>query len=493
MLVALDQGTTSTRAMVFDAANLAPLFTSQREFTQYYPQDGWVEHDAEEIWQDTCTALNEARDWVGANGGKVLALGITNQRETVVVWDRATGKPLHRAIVWQDRRTAARCEQLKAEGVQAWVNGKTGLLLDPYFSATKLAWLLDLTDLRERAAKGEVVAGTIDTFLLWRLTAGKVFATDVTNASRTQLCALASMDWDEELLSLHNIPRECLPAIKDCAADYGSTDLFGGSVPIGSVIGDQQAAAVGQACLAKGEAKSTYGTGSFVIVQGADKPLVPGNGLLGTVGYRVGAQKAYAMEGSIFVAGAAVNWLRDKMGLLEDPRESERMARAVRSTGGVYLVPAFTGMGAPHWQPAARASLVGMTLDTGRNEVVRATLEAVAYSTATLLVALAAEDVALTKLNIDGGMAKNDWFAQFLADITELKVSRPKCTESSATGAAFLAGLQVGKYANLGDINSLRQEDSGFLPAMNDTTRTSLLKGWDRAVQATLAHVANKG
>lgn len=488
MLIAIDQGTTSTRAIVF-STELEPLHISQKEFTQHYPADGWVEHDLEEIWADVQYVLKEAGDWVAANAGEVACVGITNQRETICLWDKATGKPLHRAIVWQDRRTAARCEQLKQEGKLELVNSKTGLLLDPYFSATKLSWLLENAGdgLHERAAKGEILAGTIDTFLIWRLTNGQVFATDVTNASRTQLCELTSMDWDDELLELHNVPRACLPEIRDNAADFGTTTINGTAVLIGGVAGDQQAAAIGQACLEVGTTKSTYGTGCFVIVQGGTSMLKPGNGLLGTIGYRVGERKSYAIEGSIFVAGAAVKWLRDKVGLLETAAESEELAKNAPESN-VFLVPAFTGLGAPHWNPEARAALVGMTLDTDKATIVRATLASIAYATADLTAALAKEGVTPTQVNIDGGMSANNWFAQLLADANNVKVSRPTCTETTAMGAAFLAGLQAGVYSSLEDISKLRQQDQGFSPQWSDEQRNSTLAAWQKAVQTTLQH-----
>lgn len=492
MLVALDQGTTSTRAIVFDVQRLTPLFVSQREFTQHYPQDGWVEHDLEEIWTDVQFVLGEARAWIAANGGTALALGITNQRETIALWERDSGKPLHNAIVWQDRRTAARCEQLREEGHLELINKKTGLLLDPYFSATKLAWLLDHagTDLRGRAERGEILAGTIDTFLIWRLTAGKVFATDVTNASRTQLCELQSMSWDDELLALHNVPRACLPEIRDNAADFGTTALLGDEVPIGGVAGDQQSAALGQACLSTGATKATYGTGCFVIVQGGTEVLRPGNGLLGTVGFRVGDRHAYAVEGSIFVAGAAVKWLRDQLGFFAAAFDSEELAQSAPEDNKLFLVPAFTGLGAPHWNPAARATLVGMTLDTDRAAVTRATLASIAYSTADLTTALALEGSAPSSVSIDGGMAANNWFAQYLADTIDLPVSRPLCIETTAMGAAFLAGLQAGVYSSLDDIAKLRKEERGFTSQWSPQQRKTALAGWHRAVQTTLNHAA---
>ena len=494
MLVALDQGTSSTRAVVYGAADLAPLFTEQREFTQHYPRDGWVEHDAEEIWSVTQEVLRAAGDYAQSSGGKVRALGITNQRETVVLWDRKTGEPLHRAIVWQDRRTADRCAELKRDGVADMVNSKTGLLLDPYFSATKLDWLLRHTDSAGRAAKGEVLAGTIDAFLVWRLTGGASFKTDVTNASRTQLFSLRDMDWDDELLALHGVPRACLPEVADCAADFGETGLLGGGkVPIGGIAGDQQAASLGQACLDEGDAKSTYGTGCFLLVQGGDEPVVPGQGLLGTVGYRVGGRTCYAAEGSIFVAGAAVQWLRDRLGLFADASETAGMAEAASGDGGTFLVPAFTGLGAPHWCPEARGTLVGMTLDTDRNELVRATLTSIACSTLDLVEAFASQGIRPRSLNVDGGMVANDWFVQHLADVTGIGVSRPSNIETTAAGAAFLAGLQSGVYSSLEDVSRLRAVDRDFEPVLGEAERERLLGGWRRAVETAVAHAGRVG
>ena len=489
-LVALDQGTTSTRSIVFDSATLEPLSTSQFELPQHYPRAGWVEHDPEDIWNDVKKVLKAAGDYATAQGGTIKALGITNQRETVVLWDKQSGKPLHHAIVWQDRRTADRCTQLRDEGHMALINDKTGLVLDPYFSATKIAWLLEHTNSAAQAARGEVLVGTIDTFLIWRLTAGKVFATDVTNASRTQLFSLADLDWDDELLELHGVPRACLPQVKDCADDFGSTDLLGGSVAICGVAGDQQAAAIGQACLAPGATKSTYGTGCFVIVQGTDRPLIPSGGLLGTVGYRVGGRLAYAAEGSIFIAGAAMQWLRDKLGLFADVTTTAELAAQAKSSDGVYFVPAFTGLGAPHWQPAARGTIVGMTLATDRATLVRAAFAAVAHQTADLIEVFATQGAKPEMFNIDGGMARNDWFVQHLADITGKEINRPHNIETTAVGAAFLAGLQVGTYASLDDITALRHVDRVFTPQMSVTELNKQLAGWRQAVQLTLGHAA---
>lgn len=489
-IIALDQGTTSTRAIAFAAAGLTPEHVSRRALEQHYPAEGWVEHDPAAIWRDAEAVLREAAAWCAAQGGEVAAVGITNQRETVLLWDRRTGEPLHRAIVWQDRRTAERCAQLERDGAAELVRGRTGLVLDPYFSATKIAWLLERTGAAARAAAGEVLAGTIDAFLIWRLTGGEVFATDVTNASRTQLFGLAAMEWDDELLRLHGVPRACLPEVRDNAAAYGSVELEGRRVPIGGVAGDQQAAAIGQACLAPGEAKATYGTGCFVIVQGGSEPLLPGSGLLGTVGYRVGDRRAYAAEGSIFIAGAAVQWLRDRLGVVDDAAATAALAAEAPEDSPVFLVPAFTGLGAPHWNPAVRGAIVGLGLDSGRAALAHATLSSVACQSHDLLRAFGAEGLEPRLVRVDGGMAANDWFAQHLADMLALEVSRPSHIETTAAGAAFLAGLQAGVYGGLDDARGLRVEDRAFRPALAADRRAARLAQWERAVQTAIAHAA---
>ena len=490
VLVALDQGTSSTRAIVFDKSNLLPLHIAQRELTQHYPDDGYVEHDLEEIWAHTKEVLAEAGSWVKANNFNVAALGITNQRETIALWDKETGKPIHKAIVWQDRRTADYCEKLKQDGVFELVNSKTGLLLDPYFSASKLRWLLDHTGsyTRNLAEQGTLLAGTIDSFLLWRLTEKQVHATDVTNASRTQLCALDSLDWDDELLKLHDIPRACLPKIMDNVDDFGVTDALnlGKKIPIGGIAGDQQSAAIGQACLSKGATKVTFGTGCFVIVQGDDKPIIPGNGLLGTVGYRVNDRVAYAIEGSIFIAGMAVKWLRDQLKLIETAAQSEKIAASQELSEHLYLVPAFTGLGAPYWNPNARAAIVGMTLDTTSDQIVQATLASIVYSTYDLNAAFTKEGIAPSQLNLDGGMAVNNWFAQLLADVNDVAVCRPKCIETTAIGAAFLAGVHAGLYADIEEISNLRVVDNNFYPTWDKEKRERMLAGWARAVDTVI-------
>ena len=484
-LLAFDQGTTSSRVILFSAEG-APLAQAQKEFRQHYPDDGWVEHDAMEIWQDSLALARQVLAEQKVEVSQVAAIGITNQRETTVLWDRHTGKPLAKAIVWQDRRTADQCAQLKAAGHEATVSAKTGLLLDPYFSATKLGWLLDkVSGARARAEKGELAFGTIDSWLLWQLTGGKVHATDATNASRTLLFNIHTQQWDDELLALFNIPRALLPEVRDSAADYGRTEasLLGGEVPIAGIAGDQQAALVGQACFAPGMVKSTYGTGCFMVLNTGTKAVVSKNRLLTTVGYRLNGETTYALEGSIFVAGAAIQWLRDGLRLISHASETEALARSVSSARGVYLVPAFTGMGAPWWDPHARGALLGLTRDTGIAEVVTAGLESVCYQTLDLLEAMMADGAAKpTALRVDGGMVVNNWLTQALADTLGVPVDRPVVTETTALGAAYLAGLQVGLFGSLEEISSHWQCDRHFRPALDEPTRQARYAGWRKAV-----------
>jgi len=484
-LLAIDQGTTSSRAILFDAQGHR-LAQAQREFRQFYPQDGWVEHDATQIWQDCLLLSRQVLKEAGKSAAEVAAIGITNQRETTVLWDRATGKPLAPAIVWQDRRTADSCAQLKAAGHEALVQERTGLLLDPYFSATKLAWLLDHTPgARARAEAGELAFGTIDSWLLWNLTAGKVHATDATNASRTLLFDIHRQCWDSELLTLFRIPAGVLPEVRDCAADYGRTDpaLFGGAIAVAGIAGDQQAALVGQACFEPGMVKSTYGTGCFMVLNTGSQAVRSRNRLLTTVGYRLNGETSYALEGSIFVAGAAIQWLRDGLRLITDASETEALARSVGSARGVYLVPAFTGMGAPWWDPHARGALLGLTRDTGIAEVVTAGLESVCYQTLDLLEAMAADaDARPSALRVDGGMVVNSWLTQTLADILGIRVDRPVVTETTALGAAYLAGLQVGVFDSLEQVAGQWRCERSFLPALDERSRQTRHAGWRRAV-----------
>ncbi|MFS0736900.1 glycerol kinase GlpK [Sphingomonas sp. 1P06PA] len=480
-ILALDQGTTSTRAIRFDAHG-RPLQIAARELPQYYPRAGWVEHDPEDIWRDAQAVIREAID------DSVAAIGITNQRETILLWDRQTGKCLHNAIVWQDRRTADLCAQLRADGVEPMVRGKTGLLLDPYFSATKLAWLLDHVDgARARADRGELAAGTIDSFLLWRLTGGAVHATDVTNAGRTMLFDIVRMDWDDELLRLFQIPRSLLPEVRGNAEIFGETTLFGRALPIAGMAGDQQAALIGQACFSPGMVKSTYGTGCFLLSHTGAEPVISDNRLLATPAYRIGGETAYALEGSIFVAGAAVKWLRDGIGLIADAAESADVAAQVPDDHAVVLVPAFVGLGAPHWAPHARGLIAGLTLDTSAQMIVRATLESIAFQTRDLIDAMAAEGAARPPaIRIDGGMAANDWFASFLADMLDATVERPACTETTALGAATLAGLAIGLRPDIASVAAHWHADATFEPTMPAAHRDDLLAAWHKALERAL-------
>jgi glycerol kinase len=483
-ILSIDQGTTSSRAMLFDAAGVA-AFTAQREFTQHFPRDGWVEHDAEEIWITTLAVVREALDHARAAGHEVVAIGITNQRETTVVWDRASGEPVYRAIVWQDRRTAEYCEGLRAGDHEAMVAGKTGLLLDPYFSGTKVNWILDNVDgARARAARGELAFGTIDCFLIWRLTGGERHVTDASNASRTLLFNIHEQRWDPQLLELLEVPDSLLPEVLDCAADFGTTrkDLLGQAIPICGVAGDQQAALIGQACFQPGMIKSTYGTGCFMVLNTGSEAVQSSNKLLTTVGYRLNGETTYALEGSIFVAGAAVQWLRDGIRIIESAPQTEAMAAGLESNHGVYLVPAFTGLGAPHWDPDARGAIFGITRDTGPAQLARAALESVAYQTFDLLEAKRRDGLEAKRLRVDGGMVRNDWLCGFLADLLGIVVERPVQTETTALGAAYLAGLQVGMFASLEDIAAHWQADREFEPRMEDTQRNLLLAAWHAAV-----------
>lgn len=486
-LLSIDQGTTSSRAIVFDEAG-RPVASAQKELMQHFPADGWVEHDPVDIWQDTLGVCREVLAKVGA--GSIAGIGITNQRETTLVWDRATGEPVHRAIVWQDRRTADMCAHLKADGHEATFQKRTGLLLDPYFSGTKLAWILNNVDgARQRAEKGELCFGTVDSWLVFNLTGGEVHATDVTNASRTLMFNIETQDWDDELLRVLGVPREMLPRVLDPSAMFGTTapDLFDAPIPVAGILGDQQAATVGQACFEPGLMKSTYGTGCFALVNTGATKVDSANRLLSTVAYRFGGQPAYALEGSIFMAGATVQWLRDKMGFIASAEESEAVARQADENSKVYLVPAFTGLGAPYWDPHARGTIVGMTRDTGRAEIVRAALEAVAFQTRDLMDAMGddmsrAGLTAPTELRVDGGMVNNNWFCQVLADTLGRPIARPSVTETTALGAAFAAGLTVGLFKSTDDVEAIWQLDRTFDPQLGDDWRAERYAGWLEAV-----------
>ena len=483
-ILSIDQGTTSSRAMLFDENGHA-RFTAQQEFTQHFPKDGWVEHNAEEIWSTTLTVVREALARAEIDNCEIAAIGITNQRETTVVWDRSSGEPIYNAIVWQDRRTSDYCESLREQGMESMVSSKTGLLLDPYFSGTKVNWILEnVSDARARAEKGELAFGTIDSFLIWRLTGGKVHATDATNASRTLMFDIHQQSWDNELLEMLSVPASLLPEVLDCADDYGATSkrLLGAEIPIAGVAGDQQAALIGQACFEPGMMKSTYGTGCFMILNTGEQALTSNNKLLTTVGYRLNGKTSYALEGSIFIAGAAVQWLRDGIGIIDTAQETEALAASLDSNNGVYLVPAFTGLGAPHWDPDARGAIFGITRDTGVAELVRATLESVCYQTFDLLEAKRRDGLKPTRLRVDGGMVQNNWLCQFLANTLDIVVERPLITETTALGAAYLAGLQVGIFASLDDIAQHWRADREFDPAMESSSRNLLLADWHEAV-----------
>ncbi|MDX1608756.1 MAG: glycerol kinase GlpK [Halofilum sp. (in: g-proteobacteria)] len=492
LLLAIDQGTTSSRAILFDRHGHVHR-SAQREFRQIYPHDGWVEHDPEEIWS---TTLGVCREAVGPDAGRIAALGITNQRETTLVWDRDSGEPVCNAIVWQDRRTADQCSELVRRNREGVVRKRTGLLLDPYFSGTKIAWILDnVPGVRERADRGELAFGTVDTFLIWRLTRGRVHATDATNASRTLLFNIHEQRWDDELLELLDVPRSLLPEVRDSADDFGVADeeWLGRPLPISGVAGDQQAALVGQACLEPGMVKSTYGTGCFVVLNTGTTPVESANKLLTTVGYRLEGRTAYALEGSIFVAGAAIQWLRDRMGLLAEAGESASLADSLPEDHGVQLVPAFTGLGAPHWDPHARGAVFGITPNTGPAHFARAVLESVCYQTHDLLYAMIADGAqAPSTLRVDGGMAANDWLVERLADITAVPVERPDNIETTAIGAARLAGLQAGVYDSLDEISSSWRLDRRAEPKLDEQQRQQHLQSWSAAVEAVRRYAADR-
>jgi glycerol kinase len=493
VIIAIDQGTTSSRAIVF-GTDLTVRAIAQQEFTQHFPASGWVEHDAEEIWASVVATVREAMARAGVTAAEVAGIGITNQRETVVVWDRASGEPVHRAIVWQDRRTSATCARLKAEGHEAPIQARTGLVIDPYFSGTKLAWLLDHVEgVRARAERGELAFGTIDSFLLWRLTGGKVHATDATNASRTLLFDIHRGIWDEELCRLLGVPMALLPEVRDCAADFGTTDpaLFGGAIVIGGIAGDQQAATVGQACFAPGMMKSTYGTGCFALLNTGSEAVASRNKLLTTIAYQLAGRRTYALEGSIFVAGAAVQWLRDGLGIVKLAGETGALAAAADPAQEVVLVPAFVGLGAPYWDADCRGAIFGLTRGTGPKEMARAALESVCFQTADLLAAMQADwpaaRGAATVLRVDGGMVASDWTMQCLADILDAPVDRPHVLETTALGAAYLAGLARGVCPQPDEFAKGWRLERRFTPAMDAATRRAKLARWKDAVERTLS------
>ncbi|MGM4932115.1 glycerol kinase GlpK [Tardiphaga sp. 619_E2_N8_5] len=490
-VMAIDQGTTSSRAMIF-RADISIAASAQQEFPQHFPASGWVEHEPEDIWTSTLAVCHEAMTKADVTAKDIAAIGITNQRETVVVWDRVTGQAVHRAIVWQDRRTAEICAQMKADGHEPLITQKTGLIIDPYFSGTKVAWILDhVPGARDRAERGELLFGTVDCYLLWRLTAGKVHATDATNASRTQLFNIHTGEWDDELLKLLRVPKAMLPRVQDSSSDFGSTDLFGGTIIIGGIAGDQQAATIGQACFAPGMIKSTYGTGCFALLNTGTTPVQSKNKLLTTVAYQLNGVRTYALEGSIFVAGSAVQWLRDGLGIIKSAAESGPLADQNDSSQSVYLVPAFVGLGAPYWNPDVRGALFGLTRNTGPAELAHAALESVCYQTRDLYAAMRADwpdvSAATVVLRVDGGMTASDWTMQRLADLLNAPVDRPMIQETTALGAAYLAGLTAGVFPEPAKFADNWRLEHRFKPAMSEATRTRKLKGWAQAVKGVLA------
>jgi glycerol kinase len=491
VILAIDQGTTSSRAIVFDR-KLSPKGVGQQEFKQHFPKSGWVEHDAEEIWRSVISVCKAALNKAKVKPTQIASIGITNQRETVVLWDRRTGKPIHRAIVWQDRRTAEMCGKLKEAGHEQTFTAKTGLLLDPYFSGTKLSWLLDnVKSARSRAEKGELAFGTIDSFLIWRLTGGKVHATDATNASRTLLYNIHTGTWDDELLAILNIPRSLLPEVKDCAADFGETDpkILGTAIPIGGVAGDQQAAMIGQACFKPGMMKSTYGTGCFALLNTGATAVPSRNRLLTTVAYQLHGKRTYALEGAIFIAGAAVQWLRDGLKIIDKANKAGDLAKAADKNQNVYLVPAFVGLGAPYWNADARGALFGLTRATSARELSKAALESVCYQTRDLLEAMQKDWGATgeTVLRVDGGMTASDWTMQGLADILNAPVDRPRVLETTALGAAYLAGLQSGLLPPPDEFAKSWRLGKRFSPRMSAGLRETKYAGWKDAVRKLLA------
>jgi glycerol kinase len=486
-VMALDQGTTSSRAIIFDQSG-AIISTAQKEFTQIFPQPGWVEHDPAEIWSSQIGVATEAMAKVGLEGGNIAAIGITNQRETTLVWDRETGKPVHNAIVWQDRRTADYCDQLKAAGKETLVRAKTGLVIDAYFSGTKIKWILDnVAGARERANAGKLAFGTVDAWLVWNLTHGAVHATDITNASRTMLYNIHTQEWDQELLSLLDIPASMLPEVKESSEVCGETapGIFAVQIPIAGIAGDQHAALFGQMCTAPGMVKNTYGTGCFMLMNIGGTPIISKNNLLTTVAWKVNGQVQYALEGSIFIAGAIVQWLRDGLGIIRASSEVEALAASVAQNDGVYLVPAFAGLGAPHWDQHARGTLVGMTRGTNAAHIARAALESIAYQTMDVLHAMEADaNISIKELRVDGGATGNNLLMQFQADILQTKVVRPAITETTALGAAYLAGLATGYWKDLEEIGRQWKMEKSFSPALDQEQRRQWINGWNRAVNA---------
>ena len=484
-IMALDAGTTSNRCILFDRSG-AICSVAQKEFTQYFPQPGWVEHDANEIWTTQLEVAQQAMRNIGAAAGDIAAIGITNQRETTIVWDRATGQPIAPAIVWQCRRTAPYCDRLKARGLTEAFRRKTGLVLDAYFSATKLKWLLDhVPGARERARRGELLFGTVETWLIWNLTGGRVHVTDCSNASRTMLFNINTLQWDDDILEELEIPRQMLPEVRPSSEIYGTADpvFFGGPIPIAGAAGDQQAALFGQTCFQPGEAKNTYGTGCFLLMNTGSRPVFSQNGLVTTVAWNLGGQVDYALEGSIFVAGAAIQWLRDQLRFIESAQDSEYMARKVPDTNGCYVVPAFTGLGAPHWDPYARGAILGLTRGTNKYHIIRATLDSIAYQVCDVLRAMQADSgIRLAGLRVDGGASANGYLMQTQADLMSVPVLQPRCLETTAMGAAYLAGLAVGYWASREEIRQNWAIARTFRPELPEARRSAMLSGWAEAL-----------
>jgi len=489
LLVAIDQGTTSTRAILFDVKGNVK-FISQFEFKQYFPKNGWVEHNPNEIWLTTLKALRKVIKKASDLKGNIISLGITNQRETTILWDKKTGKPVYNAIVWQDRRTQTYCEKLKKRKYEKSFRKKTGLFIDPYFSATKIKWILEnVKDSKKLLKSNNLLFGTVDTFLIWKLTKGKKHLTEATNASRTMLFNINNNKWDKEILRKLNIPKNILPEVKNSADDFGITNkkIIGKEIPISAVLGDQQAAAVGQACFEKGSIKSTYGTGAFVIMNTGSKKIYSNNKLLTTICYRLNEKNTYALEGSIFIAGAGVQWLRDKVKLINNAYETEKIAKSKKSNDGVYIVPAFSGMGAPYWRPDARGLITGLTRNSDWKNLVRAVVESVAYQSYDLFNSMRKDGLKPRIIKVDGGMISNNWFSQFLSDIINLNVIRPKVLETTALGVALFAGYQIGEFKSLNQIKLIWKKDRVFSPKLNKSMRNNLLQGWKLAIRKTLA------
>ena len=487
-ILSIDQGTTSTRSILFDLKG-KPVFVSQKEFKQYYPKDGWVEHNPEEIWVTTKKVIKEIINKNKKIKGNILTIGITNQRETTLLWDSKTGKCIYNAIVWQDRRTTNLCNKLKKKGLENLIKSRTGLLLDPYFSATKIKWIIEnIPSAKKLLKKNRLLFGTIDTYLIWKLTKGKIHATDSTNASRTMLFNIKKNCWDKKILKLLKIPESILPNVKNSADNFGFTDksITKKSYPINGVIGDQQAATVGQSCFQKGSTKITFGTGAFIIMNTGNNKINSKNKLLSTICYRINNRTTFALEGSIFIAGASVQWLRDKLKIIKSTKITEKISKKQINNNNVYLVPAFTGLGAPYWKPNVRGILTGLTRDTGRNEIIRATLESVAYQTSDLLNAMKKDGLKPSVIKVDGGMANNYWFIQFLTDILNIKALKPKVYETTSLGAAVMAGYYIGVYKSLSDITRNWRFDKKFVPKIVHKNRLKLLNGWHQAIRKTL-------